>query len=85
MTRVTCCECGKEFEVPECGWLASIVRWVCKACMAAAAAAKMPKLPPSSWRQQSVSFGPESAARRDARIAEAFRRELMDGLPEVRK
>jgi len=35
MTRVTCCECGKAFEVPGCGWLAGIVRWVCKACMAA--------------------------------------------------
>jgi hypothetical protein len=84
MTRVVCSECGKQFPVPECGWLAEVVCWTCKACMARAAA-KMPKLPPSSWKQKSVAFGPETAARRDARIAEEFRRALMAGLPEVRR
>ena len=79
-----CSTCGQTFEVRECGWLSDVVPWTCQDCCAAAAA-KMPKLPPSSWRQTSVSFGPETAARRDARIAEAFRREMMDGLPEVRR
>jgi len=76
-----CSTCEKTFHLAECEWLEGVVAWVCTGCLSTAAKAEM-QVDAPMYRQTQTAIQHRSKAEREA--AE-FRRELLSGLPEVRK